>query len=898
MKQTISTRYRDALWGIACAIFVLSLSVKSETLVDQTFNYPDGPLVSSEGSLWEHRSGTEGDLMVQNGQLNIASSASEDVGIPLSDQSYDAESDVTLYASFTLTVTEKPSSGGGYFAHFRGGSSATFRGRLFIAASEEGDGFKLGISNGGSSFSDSTMLDQNLELNQSYRIVMSYQPSTAATRLGVDPVSEDDLNWVAGDEASVRGIDQFAFRQVSGIGHIKIDTLKVTTEFSDLTALVIPEKPVLRINNNMEILPERGGFSLLVVIQRDGVTDVSLDVGILWAGTAVFGEDYTGQVGQIHFEPNQVQAEITLEILDDDVKEGSEILSMSFVESESYDISGSSSVEWHIADDDLTTIHLSSQVLTVTEGDEQDWVVVLEREGDVQTPLTIPLEVGGVAERGTDFELSFPLSPAFEPGQTRLELFVQILNDDLTESEENLILFVLGDPSYQIASGRVEITIQSDDFSGIVLEETFDYPDGPLTEVSYGRWQHASGEESEILAFAGQLDVNEVQAEDVYISIPIPEKQVPNLPGMLYMGMDVFFAKAPEGDGTYWAHLRGGNSSSYRARLFVRSVAGSEGNFELGISNGSSGADVWYPEVFTAPMRLRIVLAYQLQEAQTSLWVNPMAELDLSVVALDEASSSQLTALAIRQPSSVSGGIGRMLLDHLVVSTVFDDVLRGSDKPVVFWDFRPDSFELPPSIAGLDDPVKTIRSILPESMPRSRDLHLRRMAGDGRETWVDFGATGSIELGRDLNILQGMGPILVPAGKAEGLIQLAAISDLDAEDPESLHLALKPGDSYQLGYPSEAVIVLDDVPPPPSTDIEPVRLSIVSEPPGGGSNVRLLMNGALAQAFTIEMSKDLIHWETWQSGDLGDADSRGIVIDTRTTAGGSFFRIVSPGNDE
>jgi len=897
MKQNKSIRYQGVLSGITCAIFVLSLSMRADTLVDQNFNHQDGPVVSAEGSLWEHRSGTEGDLMVQDGQLMVAASASEDVGILLADQSFDAESEATLYASFTLTVTDKPSSGGGYFAHFRGGSSATFRGRLFIAASEDGEGFRLGISKGGSSFADSTMLDQALELNQSYRIVMSYQPSTAATRLGIDPVSEDDLTLVAGDDASVRTIDQFAFRQASGIGYIQIDELKITTAFGDLTALVVPEKPVIRINNNMEILPERGGSSLLVIIQREGVMEEALDVGIGWSGTAVFGEDYTGQVDRIHFDPNQDRVDITLEILDDDKKEGAETLVMTIEESDAFDVSGGLGVEWNITDDDLTTIHLTSQLFEAREGVDSDWMIVLERDGDLQVPLTVQLGLGGTAERGMDFELSFPLSPVFEPGQARLELTVELLDDDLTEPAESLMLSVVDDPAYQIAAGVVELVIQSDDFSGIVLEETFDYPDGSLTEVSAGRWQHASGDENEIITFAGQLDVNEVQGEDVYLPIPIPERDDPNMPEVLYVGMDVFFAKAPEGAGTYWLHVRGGNSSSYRGRLFVRNAVEGEEKFELGISNGSSTADAWYPEVFEAPSRLRIVMAYRPLDVLTTLWVNPIGETDISVAAIDEATSSQLSSLAIRQPGSVSGGVGRMLLDHVLVSTAFEDVVIGSDKPVIYWTYRPDPLELPDSAPALEDPVRAIRSILSESMPRSRDLNLRRK-GDESETWVEFEISGSIELGKDLHILQGTGPVLIPEGEFEGLIQMSTISDSAEEDAEILQLALKPGDDYQLGYPSEAILVVEDVPPPRPTHTEPVGLSIQSEQGGGASNVQLLLKGGIDQPFIIEISSDLIHWEAWQNGDLGALDSIRIDIDIEETVGTRFFRVVSPDDPE
>ena len=169
-----------------------------------------------------------------------------------------------------------------------------------------------------------------------------------------------------------------------------------------------------------------------------------------------------------------------------------------------------------------------------------------------------------------------------------------------------------------------------------------------------------------------------------------------------------------------------------------------------------------------------------------------------------------------------------MLLDHVVVSTAFVDVVVGGDKPVIFWNYPPDPLELPDTTPALADPARVIRSVLSESMPRSRDLNVQRIGGDGSETWVEFEVSGSIELGEDLHILQGTGPVLIPEGEIEGLIQMSTISDTTEEDAEILQLALKHGDDYQLGYPSEAILVVEDVPPPLPIHTEPVGLSIQS----------------------------------------------------------------------
>ncbi|MBT6805742.1 MAG: hypothetical protein HOA47_12305, partial [Verrucomicrobia bacterium] len=164
MKILIN-RFPSFLWlGLSCAMALHGLEgvANAATLVDHDFDLADGSLVGASNGVWQHRSGGEGDLVTEEGSLIIRSSASEDVAVAIGESDYDESSSETLFVSFTLQVVELPTAGGGYFAHFRGGGSSTFRGRLFIAASEDG-GYQLGVSNGASKFVDSVAFPTALE---------------------------------------------------------------------------------------------------------------------------------------------------------------------------------------------------------------------------------------------------------------------------------------------------------------------------------------------------------------------------------------------------------------------------------------------------------------------------------------------------------------------------------------------------------------------------------------------------------------------------------------------------------------------------------------------------------------------------------------------------------------
>jgi hypothetical protein len=345
-------------------------------------------------------------LVTEEGSLIIRSSASEDVAVAIGESDYDESSSETLFVSFTLQVVELPTAGGGYFAHFRGGGSSTFRGRLFVAAPKDG-GYQLGVSNGASKFVDSVAFPTALEAGKSYRVVMSYEPSVAVTRLGIDPDQESDLTAVATDSVSVKSINQFAIRQSSGIGTIQIDHLKISTEFSDLSASAEIQEPTLRIHSNDKVLPERGEPSLTVRMERIGPLDGVLDLELIWGGTAEFGVDYRGAPELISFLPDQAFAEIQWKLVNDALKEGTETIEMTVQVSDTVRMLGLNSLIWEIQDDDLTTVEISTPTLTVTEGVDGYIEINLYRTGDLSLPLQVDWMLEGHTEKGVDFYSSF-----------------------------------------------------------------------------------------------------------------------------------------------------------------------------------------------------------------------------------------------------------------------------------------------------------------------------------------------------------------------------------------------------------------------------------------------------------------------------------------------------------
>ena len=113
------------------ATFFLSATLSDAVLLlNDTFSYSDGPLVSATDSLWTTYSGTTGQVKVVSGRIFLSKANTEDVHATLAGQPYASTSGAILYVSFKINYTNLPSSAGSYFAEFKD-DSLGFRARIF-----------------------------------------------------------------------------------------------------------------------------------------------------------------------------------------------------------------------------------------------------------------------------------------------------------------------------------------------------------------------------------------------------------------------------------------------------------------------------------------------------------------------------------------------------------------------------------------------------------------------------------------------------------------------------------------------------------------------------------------------------------------------------------------------
>lgn len=219
------------------AFFGLAITADAAILLDEPFNYPDGPLTTMSGGVWSHHSGsTTGEVMVSSGRILLSEANTEDVNALLAGQPYPASGPTNVfYASFTIKFTTLPGSSGTYFAHFKDSGSG-FRARIWALTSGAMPGkFRLGISStSGSTISAVNPVD--LSLNTDYTVVTRLVNSNSVATLWINPATESDAGVSTAETASTFTVASYAFRESTGEGALNVDNLKIGTTFAEATA--------------------------------------------------------------------------------------------------------------------------------------------------------------------------------------------------------------------------------------------------------------------------------------------------------------------------------------------------------------------------------------------------------------------------------------------------------------------------------------------------------------------------------------------------------------------------------------------------------------------------------------------------------------------------------------
>ena len=221
---------------------------------NDNFSYSNGSLISA--SSWSTFSGTEGDLIVTDGQVLVQH------GTPSEDASVAFNSVVgSIYYAFDFTVNAAEAISGGDYEYFSilKDDGNNFRGRLDIVnANTEGNDFTVGISTKGSTAD--TVWASDLSFGITYRATVKFDQDTNIAQLWIDASSESDTSISGNDETGPgTTITQFGLRQSdSSVNEsILVDNLNIAQTFNETLST-----NSMYINTDFSIYPNpaKSGF--------------------------------------------------------------------------------------------------------------------------------------------------------------------------------------------------------------------------------------------------------------------------------------------------------------------------------------------------------------------------------------------------------------------------------------------------------------------------------------------------------------------------------------------------------------------------------------------------------------------------------------------------------------
>ena len=231
---------------------------------NDNFSYSNGSLISA--SSWSTFSGTEGDLIVTDGQALVQhGTSSEDASVAFNSVVG------SIYYAFDFTVNAAEAISGGDYEYFSvlKDDGYNYRGRLDIVnANTEGNDFTVGISTIGSTAD--TVWASDLSFGNTYRATVKFDQDTNIAQLWIDASSESDTSISGNDETDPgTTITQFGLRQSdSSVNEsILVDNLNIAQTFNETLST-----NSMSINTDFSIYPNPSNVGYVNISSTESET--------------------------------------------------------------------------------------------------------------------------------------------------------------------------------------------------------------------------------------------------------------------------------------------------------------------------------------------------------------------------------------------------------------------------------------------------------------------------------------------------------------------------------------------------------------------------------------------------------------------------------------------------
>ncbi|MCX6049045.1 MAG: PKD domain-containing protein [Chloroflexi bacterium] len=241
-----------------------------------------------------------------------------------------------------------------------------------------------------------------------------------------------------------------------------------------LTVVDDDNPPTVQFNSPTYRVAENGGTATITVTLNSAS---SLPITVTYAtsnGDATAGSDYQAANGLLTFNPGQTSQIFTLGILDDNLDESDETITLALGNPSNASLGAPSTAILTLVDNDPAVIPLV-QFSAATYSTTEEAVATITAVLNAATTETVTVNYAssdGTASAGSDYTTANG-TLIFAPGQTSQTFMVPILTDDLDELDETIHLS-LSAPS-QATLGDVAtatLTIVDDDAAGELPGDT------------------------------------------------------------------------------------------------------------------------------------------------------------------------------------------------------------------------------------------------------------------------------------------------------------------------------------------------------------------------------------------------------------------------------------------
>jgi hypothetical protein len=228
----------------------------------------------------------------------------------------------------------------------------------------------------------------------------------------------------------------------------------------------------------------------------------------------------------------------------------------------------------------------------------------------------------------------------------------------------------------------------------ILLNESFTYADGDLTNVSAGAWGYHSGAidvTNDLSVVSGRAFINQNDGasnhRDYNRLLSTTFDTATDNSSLIYVGFTVNFAALPFNSGTstagsYFAHLKSTVANEFYARIGANQEGAAPGTFRLAITTeawANGAGTVEYAQDLSLNVNYQVVMKYDLFTDRATLWVDPLSEASTSVISTDAPSypvGNIINSFGLRQgTSNTTGAPGDIFVDDLIVGTSFVEVV-------------------------------------------------------------------------------------------------------------------------------------------------------------------------------------------------------------------------------